>query len=120
VDVNRAACGRLDLYCSPDRGETGAQSHDPPERCNADCGGAPKGLAAAVLASIPMQRGVPGGEAIQNVVYAIILFTIVLTALLVFLQDRTPVGRLYSALFGGFQAGAQAELKTIPPRGRSS
>jgi hypothetical protein len=67
-----------------------------------------------------MQRGVPGGEAIQNVVYAIILFTIVLTALLVFLQDRTRVGRLYSALFGGFPTGAQAELKTTAPRDCSS
>ena len=73
---------------------------------------APKGLAAAVLASIPLQRGVLGGEVIQNVVYAIILFTIVLTALLVFLQDRTVVGQLYSALFRGFETGDQSEIKT--------
>jgi cell volume regulation protein A len=64
---------------------------------------APKGLAAAVLASIPLQRGLLGGELIQNVVYAIILFSIVLTAILVFLQDRTPVGRLYAFLFDGFR-----------------
>jgi potassium/hydrogen antiporter len=85
---------------------------------------APKGLAAAVLASIALQRGVLGGEVIQNVVYAIILFTIVLTALLVFLQDRTPVGEFYSALFRGFRTGAQTELRAeilpLPPEGRSS
>jgi cell volume regulation protein A len=85
---------------------------------------APKGLAAAVLASIPLQRGLIGGEAIQNVVYAIILFTIVLTALLVFLQDRTPVGRLYLALFRGFkteeQTALQEEILPLSPEGGSS
>lgn len=75
---------------------------------------APKGLAAAVLASIPLQRGLMGGELIQNVVYAIILFSIVVTAVLVFLQDRTPVGRLYALLFSGFRTGDQAEPCTLP------
>ena len=37
----------------------------------------PKGLAAAVLASIPLQQGVAGGETIQNVTYAVVLFSIV-------------------------------------------
>ena len=84
---------------------------------------APKGLAAAVLASIPLQRGMLGGAVIQSVVYSIILFTIVLTALLVFLQDRTPVGRLYSALFRKFGTGEEAEFKAerppLPSSGRS-
>ena len=63
---------------------------------------APKGLAAAVLASLPLQQGVPGGELIQNSTYAVVLFSVILTSLLVFLQDRTPVGRLYRFIFKGF------------------
>jgi Na+:H+ antiporter len=65
---------------------------------------APKGLAAAVLASLPLERGLPGGELIQNVIYAIIPCTIILTALIVFLQDVSPVGRLYDLVFRGFEA----------------
>lgn len=72
---------------------------------------APKGLAAAVLASLPLERGLPGEELIQNVIYAIILFTIVLTALIVFLQDVSPVGRAYSFLFHGFEVESQAKLE---------
>lgn len=34
----------------------------------------PKGLATAVLATIPLQRGVEGGEVIQNVVYVVVLY----------------------------------------------
>ena len=63
---------------------------------------APKGLAAAVLASLPLQQGVPGGELIQNSTYAVVLFSVILTSLLVFLQDRTPVGTLYRFIFKGF------------------
>lgn len=75
---------------------------------------APKGLAAAVLASIPLQRGLMGGELIQNVVYAIILFSIAVTAVLVFLQDRTPVGSLYALLFKGFRTGGEVETQAPP------
>lgn len=62
----------------------------------------PKGLAAAVLASIPLQQGIAGGETIQNVTYAVVLFSIMLTSLLVFLLDRTRVSRLYEKVFSRF------------------
>jgi NhaP-type Na+/H+ or K+/H+ antiporter len=65
---------------------------------------APKGLAAAVLASLPLQQGVPGGELIQNSTYAVVLFSVILTSLLVFLQDTTPVGTFYRFIFKGFAA----------------
>ncbi|TET67480.1 MAG: hypothetical protein E3J40_03200, partial [Dehalococcoidia bacterium] len=42
----------------------------------------PKGLAAAVLASIPFQQGVIGGELIKNVTYGVVLLSIVMTSLL--------------------------------------
>jgi len=48
----------------------------------------PKGLATAALASIPLQQGILGGEFIQNVAYAVVLFSIVLTSILIFLHDE--------------------------------
>jgi cell volume regulation protein A len=59
----------------------------------------PKGLAPAVLASIPLQRGLPQGEVIQEVTYAVILFTVVFTSLLIWLIERTALGRIYESLF---------------------
>lgn len=62
----------------------------------------PKGLAAAVLASIPMQMGLASGELIQCIVYAVIVFSIVLNSLLVFLLEKTPVSGFYNWIFSGF------------------
>jgi cell volume regulation protein A len=44
---------------------------------------APKGLAAAVLATLPLQYGVAGGEVIRDTTYMVVLASITLTALLV-------------------------------------
>lgn len=72
---------------------------------------APKGLAAAVLASIPAQVGIPGGDIIQNVTYAVILFSIVLTSVMVFLVEKTPVFKIYQLIFTGYKTreGTQKE-----------
>ncbi len=43
----------------------------------------PKGLAAAVLAGIPMQQGILGGELVRNVTYAVVLISIVLASVLI-------------------------------------
>lgn len=43
----------------------------------------PKGLAAAVLAGIPMQQGIVGGELVRNVTYAVVLISIVFTSVLI-------------------------------------
>ena len=43
----------------------------------------PKGLAAAVLAALPLQYGVAGGEIIRDTSYMVVLISITLTALLV-------------------------------------
>jgi len=59
----------------------------------------PRGLAAAVLASIPFQQGMEGGEIIQNVAYAIILISIIITSSLVFLIDKTRFSRFYGWFF---------------------
>lgn len=41
---------------------------------------APKGLAAAVLAGVPFQMGIAGGEAVQQFVYTVVLVSIVVTS----------------------------------------
>ncbi|MBI4428628.1 MAG: cation:proton antiporter [Ignavibacteriales bacterium] len=51
----------------------------------------PKGTAAAVLASIPLQSGIAGGELIQNMVYSVVVISIILTSLLIFLLERTSL-----------------------------
>ena len=60
----------------------------------------PKGLAAAVLATVPLQRGIPEGEIIQNVVFAVILFSIIFTSILVpVLEKNNAVSRFYRRRF---------------------
>ena len=60
----------------------------------------PKGLAAAVLATIPLQKGIEGGAMIQNVVFAVILFSIVFTSILVpVLEHNNAISRMYKRCF---------------------
>lgn len=51
----------------------------------------PKGLAAAVLAGLPVAAGLPGGPHIQNLAYAVVLLSITLTALLIVGLERGPL-----------------------------
>lgn len=60
------------------------------------------GLASAVLASLPVQEGLEGGELIRDLTYAIILASILANSILVFLLDRTPFGQTYGLLFHRF------------------
>lgn len=70
----------------------------------------PKGLAAAVLASIPLQQGLKGGEFIQSVVFSVILFSILITSLLIFLLDKLPaVSNLYNRFMKHFPEETDAE-----------
>jgi len=68
----------------------------------------PRGLAAAVLASIPFQQGMEGGDIIQNIAYAVILISIIVTSLLVFLIDKTRFSRFYSWFFSNFGKQSKA------------
>lgn len=74
----------------------------------------PKGLAAAVLAAIPLQKGVLGGEFIETITYAIILFSIVICSVLVILLERTPVHRLYAEIFKKFGMPEGPASKSAP------
>lgn len=69
---------------------------------------APKGLAAAVLAALPSQRGWVGGEFIQELCYSVILFSIVGASVSIFLLESTAMGRAYRALFPGFSDSDKA------------
>ncbi len=60
----------------------------------------PKGLAAVVLASVPLQLRFPEGQLMQNITYNIVLLSIVATSLLVFLQGRTALASFYQHLAG--------------------
>lgn len=49
----------------------------------------PKGLAAAVLATIPAHEGVPEGELIKNITYAVVFMSITLTAILIITLNKS-------------------------------
>ena len=67
----------------------------------------PKGLAAIVLASIPLSQGILGGEEIMNIAYTTVLFSMVMTTALVYAIDRTRLGRLYAWVFSSGQRSEQ-------------
>lgn len=58
----------------------------------------PKGLAAAVVASVPFQMNLPMGRETKLVAFAVVLFTILLASILVFLAERgwfDALGRVF-------------------------
>jgi len=80
----------------------------------------PKGLAAAVLASIPLREGIAGGDIIQNVTYAVVLFSIVLTSLLTFLLTGTRLSKVYEWIFRGFGVSPKPVEEAQQPADESS
>ncbi len=80
----------------------------------------PKGLAAAVLATIPAQTGIPGGENIQNIVFAVILFTTIFTSVLVpVIEGKNFISRIYLYIFcsksGAIETSTNAESEQEIP-----
>ena len=59
---------------------------------------APKGLAAAVLATIPAQHGLAGGNEMRDITYTVVLMSIVLCAVLVAIYPNRYVQALYRGL----------------------
>lgn len=51
----------------------------------------PKGLVPAVLASLPLQFGIIGGERIQDLGFAIVLFSILICSILVIIISKEPL-----------------------------
>jgi len=62
----------------------------------------PKGLAAAVLASMPLEAGIAAGQSIQDITYIVIFFTTLVCSVMVFLLERTAFAGAYRKLFWMF------------------
>lgn len=63
---------------------------------------APKGLVPAILASIPLQYGLAGGQEVQDLSYAVVLESILICAVLVIIISKDPlsIGYLKNILSG--------------------
>ncbi len=64
----------------------------------------PRGLAAAVLALIPLQKGLEGGQLVQDITYSIVFFSIFLTSAMIFLIYNTKARKLYEFIFDSFSS----------------
>ncbi len=59
----------------------------------------PRGLACAVLATLPIQRGLEGGDWLQDTMFALIPMTIIVTATLIVMFERESMRRYLSHFF---------------------
>ena len=50
----------------------------------------PKGLAAAVLASVPEQMGMPSGSEIKYITFSVVLFSILICSIMILLIEKQP------------------------------
>jgi len=66
----------------------------------------PRGTAAAVLASIPLQLGLEGGDLIQNLVYSVVVLSIVLTSVLLFTLEHGHGKVVERLIFRGYPPGS--------------
>ena len=66
----------------------------------------PRGLACAVLATIPLQRGIEGGQWLQSALFAIIPITIALTAIFVALSENQKFRNKLEKLFSKYSDAA--------------
>ncbi|MCB0279281.1 MAG: cation:proton antiporter [Calditrichaeota bacterium] len=70
----------------------------------------PKGLASAVLASIPLQLALPHATEIQMTTYSVILWTILFTSILVFLIEKTSLENVIVKILGLSEQKEQSDL----------
>lgn len=75
---------------------------------------APKGLAAAVLASLPLQEGLESGVIIQDVVYAVILFSIIAAASLSFAVEKDHLPGFFRKVFARYPDNGPADREAQP------
>ena len=77
----------------------------------------PKGLAAAVLASLPLQLGLANGAIIQGTVYAVIFFSILLCAVFVFVIESGRLDDFAAAWLRPFATShpeGALEIRAVP------
>ncbi|MBI4548338.1 MAG: cation:proton antiporter [Ignavibacteriae bacterium] len=70
----------------------------------------PKGTAAAVLASMPLQMAMEGGEFTQNLIYSVVVFSVLITALLIFLLEKPLSLILVNFLFSRYSKSKETVL----------
>ena len=63
----------------------------------------PRGLACAVLATLPLQKGLENGVWLQESMFSLIPMTIIVTALLIVLCENKTFRRYISALFERYE-----------------
>jgi len=75
----------------------------------------PKGLGAAVIATLPLQQGLPDGTIIQSICFSIILFSTVYCAGLFFLLKQEISLPFYIKVFGNDKSELKEQIpQTIP------
>ena len=74
----------------------------------------PRGLACAVLATLPLQKGYIHGEFIQNLIFYIILVSIISTSIFVIFGQKELFQRMFAPLFKLYLNSGSSELKKYP------
>lgn len=59
----------------------------------------PRGIAAAVLAFLPFQLGIPGGEIARDVINSAVILTILVTGILTFSVEKTSLPKALGLIF---------------------
>jgi cell volume regulation protein A len=59
----------------------------------------PRGLTTMVLASLPLQHGIAGGELIKNLAYGLVLVSIVMSSIFILLLAKTRLSDYYNNIF---------------------
>lgn len=75
----------------------------------------PRGLACAVLATIPVQRNIAGGVWIQEVIFAVIPMTILCTAVLVWVAESQRMRQWFRPLFNPYPDAINAASSDPSP-----
>ena len=71
----------------------------------------PRGLACAVLATLPLQKGYEQGEFIQNLIFYIILISIVSTSVFVMFGQKSFFQNVFSGLFNSYLPPAREKTE---------
>lgn len=81
----------------------------------------PKGLAAVAVAGLPLQMGLPGGRLIQDMVFAVVLVSVLASSLLTFLLERgwLEEGRIFRAYCGSSPGREEPEPAGEDPGSRT-
>ena len=74
----------------------------------------PRGLACAVLATLPLQKGYIHGEFIQNLIFYIILISIISTSLFVIFGQKNFFQKLFKPLFKAYLPLKEEEQENLP------